>query len=287
MRISNISPAACIPKNISDCLKNPGIMSRWWPEPSSKKTDSSFIYREYEYKLAEPYTDGAEIQISKGARKFKTKIIAISFEKDSCAVKWETSFRSSLNPFNRVDEYFEAVNMKNNMQNVLNSMVTFAGKTENVYGFPIERTTFTDTILFATRFFTETYPSVETIYGHINELKNRIKAAGAMEKDFPMLNVNQKDSTGYESMIAICVNKQIQNDKNFFFSRMVPMKDRFLKTTATGGNLTIQKAHEAIQNYMRDRFLSQPAIPFEILVTDRNTETDTSKWKTIIFYPSM
>jgi hypothetical protein len=287
LRVSNVSSAACIPRNISDCLKNPAMMNRWWPEQSSKKTDSSFIYKHYAYKLTEPYTDGAAIQISKGDREFKTKIIAISLGRDSCAVKWESSFMSSLNPFKRVGEYFEAVNIKNNMQNVLNTMLTFAGKTQNIYGFPIERTTFTDTILFATRFFTGTYPSVETIYRHINELKNRIKAAGAIEKDFPMLNVNQKDSTGYETMIAICVNKQIQNDKNFFFSRMVPMKDRFLKTTATGGNLTIQQAHEAIQNYMRDRFLSQPAIPFEILVTDRNTETDTAKWKTIIFYPSM
>jgi hypothetical protein len=68
---------------------------------------------------------------------------------------------------------------------------------------------------------------------------------------------------------------------------MVPMKDRFLKTGVTGGPLTIKKAHEAIDEYMKDHILSQPAIPFEILVTDRSKETDTSKWKTTIFYPSM
>src|SRR5205814_4647587 len=92
MRVSSISSAACIPRNISDCLKNPTIMNRWWPEQSSKKTDSSFIYKHYAYKLTEPYTDRAEIQISKGGREFKTKIIAISFGRDSCAVKWESSF---------------------------------------------------------------------------------------------------------------------------------------------------------------------------------------------------
>jgi hypothetical protein len=65
------------------------------------------------------------------------------------------------------------------------------------------------------------------------------------------------------------------------------MKDRFLKTEVTGGPFAINSGHIAIGNYMNDRFLSAPAIPFEILVTDRRQEPDTAKWKTTIFHPSM
>jgi hypothetical protein len=68
---------------------------------------------------------------------------------------------------------------------------------------------------------------------------------------------------------------------------MVPMKDRFLKTEVVGGPFTIESAHTAIEKYMNDRFLSAPAIPFELLITDRRQEPDTTKWKTTIFHPSM
>jgi hypothetical protein len=118
-------------------------------------------------------------------------------------------------------------------------------------------------------------------------LRKKIKDAGAIEKDSPMFHVNLIDSTHYQTMIAICVDKEIHGDKDFFVSRMVPMKDRFLSTSVTGGDSTIRRAHEAIENYMDDHFLSAPAIPFEILITDRLAEKDTSKWKTKIFYPSM
>jgi len=287
IRISDISKAGCIPKNIVDCLARQSVINRWWPEKQAEKQDSLFFYKGYAYKLTTIFTDGAEIQIGKGSKKLASRIRIIPVGKDSCVTEWQTSVASGSNPFKRIGQYYEASDLKNNMREVLSNLLSFAGKTENIYGFHIERTTFTDTVLFATRFSSGTYPSIETIYDHINDLRKKIKEADTKEKDFPMLNVNQTDSMKYETMIAICVNKEIAGDKNYFVSRMVPMKDRFLKTTVTGGDLTIQKAHEAIEHYMNDHFLSAPAIPFEILVTDRSKETDTSKWKTIIFYPSM
>ncbi|HWJ90609.1 MAG TPA: hypothetical protein VNR87_05830, partial [Flavisolibacter sp.] len=91
----------------------------------------------------------------------------------------------------------------------------------------------------------------------------------------------------YETMIAICVDHEVANDAFLFTSRMVPMKDRFLAADVTGGPWTLIQAHKAMLQYMQDRFLSQPAIPFEILITDRSKERDTAKWKTRICYPSM
>jgi hypothetical protein len=287
IRISAIALAPCIAKNVTGCLANNALVDQWWPEHEAKKNDTSFPYKKYDYSISEVFTDGAEIQLSRDRKNLNSKLTIIPYGKDSCAANWQTSYTSSLNPFKRLNEYLNAGNIKDDMQDLLNSLLNFAGNIKNVYGFPIERTTFTDTILFATRFSSTFYPSVETIYDHINQIKKRIKDAGATEKDFPMLNVNQLDSNKYEAMIAICINKEIPGDQSFFVSRMVPMKDRFLRTEVTGGEQNIQKAHKAIRDYMNDRFLSAPAIPFEILVTDRSKETDTSKWKTVIFHPSM
>jgi effector-binding domain-containing protein len=284
--ISNTAHANTIQKNIADCLRDHNSWKKWWPSAGSEAS-THFDYQNYNYKLIQPFTNGAEIQLNKGEKNFRSRIFVIPHGKDSTWVEWQTAVVSGYNPFQRVASWFDAKNIKNNIQPVLESLVNFASNTANIYGYPVVRTTFTDTILAATRFSTNTYPTTELIYHAIDQLKARIKDEGAQEKDFPMLNVQQTDSNRFETMIAICVSREIRKTGNIFVSRMVPMKDRFLRTEVTGGPASIRNAHKAVTNYMEDRFLSAPAIPFEILVTDRRREGDTSKWKTIIFHPSM
>jgi len=142
-------------------------------------------------------------------------------------------------------------------------------------------------ILLAYRFNTTGRPSVGEVYDVVDKLRNYIKSNGAAEKYYPMMNTRQSDSSQYETMVAISIDKIIPASKDFFISRMVPMKDRFLETDIIGGPWKIQGAHGAIEKYMDDHSLSSPARPFEIMVTDRSKETDTSKWITKLFYPSM
>lgn len=279
--------ARCIPKNIAECLRDEASWKQWWPNSASRGNYKSFTYGRYQYKLMEPLTDGAEIQVNRNERDFKSRILVLPSGKDSSAVEWQVLLTSGYNPIQRVFQRFEARQIKNNIHNVLHALTNFADKTENMYGFHIKRTTFTDTILATTKFSSNSYPTTEAIYKNIEQLRKKIRQEGAQEKESPMLNVRQNDSNHFETMIAICINKEIRNSRNVFVSRMIPMKDRFLKTEVLGGPGSIRKAHNAIEVYMRDRFLSAPAIPFEILITDRSREPDTAKWKTTIFHPSM
>lgn len=287
IKISNISLIACIPKNVSTCLESQVNISRWWPQQSFKNADTLFIYGGCSYKFTQLFTNGATIQLKKKEEEITTKLTTYPSGIDSSIVEWQASFSVGFNPFRRISQYFDAVEIKKNMKDILSKLVSFAVKPENIYGFPIQRTTFTDTILYATRFFTNTYPSVKMIYDHIRELKKKIENAGAMEKDYPMLNVSKRDNNQFGTMIAICIDKKIKADRNYFISMMVPMKDRFLETEVNGGLQSIKNAHQAIEIYMADHTLSGPAIPFEILITDRSKEADTAKWETKIIYPSM
>jgi len=289
IRFSNIVSVECTPNGISTVLHHYEKWKFWWPRSDGAfMSDSSFNYKNYHYKLITPLTDGANIELYKKEDRFTTRVLVVSLGRDSVSLEWSAGLITSLNPFKRIAQYFEANDIKNNMDDVLRSLGAFAGKTENVYGFTIQRTTFTDTILVATRFSTETYPGNEIIYNAISRLKKKIRDTGAEEKDFPMLNIKKTDDSGrYETMIAICINKEIKAAPDAFISLMVPMKDRFLETEVTGGPFTLKKAHKAIGNYMNDHLLTAPAIPFEILVTDRSKESDTAKWRTRIVYPSM
>ena len=285
INVSSASSVSCIPKNIAMSLNEPDKWRQWWP--GSAKSGDSFSYKNVGYKLTNPFTNGAAIALKAGGEEINSQIIVIPLGKDSAGVEWKTSLEAGFSPFRRMTQYVKAKEIKSGTQVILSSLLNFASKTQNIYGFPIERTTFTDTILAATRFSSDRYPSTQTIYKAIDKLKEKIKRDGAEEKDFPMLNVLQTDSSHFETMIAICTDKLIKNEADIFTSQMVPMKDRFLKTEVMGGPLAIKSAHMAIKTYMSDRYLSAPAIPFEILVTDRRSEPDTSKWKTTIFYPSM
>jgi hypothetical protein len=285
IKVTDHAYAACIPKNIADCLRNDNAWKKWWPAETS---DSGiFAFGNCNYKLTEPFTDGANIQLYKNDRSISTRILVIPAGRDSSIVEWRALLNRGFNPVRRVVQWFQAKQIKDNIHSLLDTLVFFASKTENIYGFPIERTTFKDTILAATKFSSSSYPTTQAIYKAVEQLKDKIKQDSAQEKDFPMLNVRQDDTHHFETMIAICVNKEINRTREFFPSRMVPMKDRFLKTEVTGGPGSIRNAHDAIEAYMRDRFLSAPAIPFEILITDRSREPDTAKWKTTIFHPSM
>jgi hypothetical protein len=286
INVSSASLASCIPKNIALSLSDLDKWRQWWPDQNIK-TGDQFFYKGARYRLADRFTDGAEIELKVDKEEIASRIVIIPSGKDSSAVEWKISFEAGINPFRRIAQYSRASRLKNDTQEILSSLLNFASETKNIYGFHIERTTFTDTILAAIRFATGAYPSTGTIYRGIDQLKEKIKREGAEEKDFPMLNIMQTDSSHFETMIAICIDRLIKNEGNIFISRMVPMKDRFLKTEVTGGPSAIKSAHLAIANYMNDRFLSAPAIPFEILVTDRRNEPDTIKWKTTIFHPSM
>ena len=270
------------------CLHNLKKWKQWWPGKSlPSREDSLYIYEGYSYRLSDIFTDGGAVLIGSNSFSLSSKLQTITKGRDSIIIEWNAVLETGKNPFTKLRRYLSSVGLKKNIGIVFESLCNFANKTENIYGFPIDRTTFTEVTLIAYRFKSPNYPATDIIYNAVNKLRQYIISRDAAEKYYPMISTKQVDSAQYETMVAISVDKMIPASGDFFISQMVPMKDRFLETEVTGGPASIEKAHNAIEKYMSDYSLSAPARPFEILVTDRNKETDTAKWKTKIFYPSM
>lgn len=270
------------------CLHKLYKWKQWWPgaaKPSDN--DSLFAYDGFTYKLSAVYTDGATIRTESGNTSAEMRIQIIPYNRDSITAEWRTVFQSGNNPIARISHYKASGKLKKSMHVIFEALCHFAGQTENIYGYHIERTTFTEVNLIAYRFKSSVYPTTATIYNALSQLKQYLVSQGATEKYYPMMNIKQADSSHYETMIAISIDRMIPESRQFFISKMVPMKDRFLTTDVSGGPASIEKAHNAIKKYMSDHSLFDPAIPFEILVTDRSKITDTAAWKTKIFYPSM
>jgi hypothetical protein len=154
---------------------------------------------------------------------------------------------------------------------------------ENVYGFKVNQQSTVDTMLVAVKFKTSGYPSLNDIYKHIHQLELYLKEKRAVRTGYPMLNTTMNYDSSYKCMVAIPINRKIDDGGDMFFVRMVPA--RFLTMDFTGGPNTIRHAHKVMQQYFADYKRVAMAIPFEYLVTDRETESDTTKWVTRIYAP--
>ncbi len=166
---------------------------------------------------------------------------------------------------------------------MLDSMKCFLEKEENIYGINVQRTKVKDTLLVATKNTLSNYPSIENVYTLISILRNYIKANDAVETGYPMLNVRTSDSIHFETMVALPVNKFLNNHERILHKEMVP--GNILVTEAKGGLYNVAKAFNSLKDYVEDHQLQSPAIPFESLIIDRLHEPDTTKWITKIYYP--
>ncbi|MBC7872958.1 MAG: GyrI-like domain-containing protein, partial [Ferruginibacter sp.] len=130
------------------------------------------------------------------------------------------------------------------------------------------------------------HPTINDIYGLVDELNAYIKQKGAAGTGNPMLNIFTKDSITYLLKVAIPVNKKLPPSGNMSYRWMLG-GGNILITSVKGGDDEIQKAFFQIQQYISDYKRVAPAIPFQSLVTDRRNEPDSSKWITWIYYPVM
>lgn len=213
----------------------------------------------------------------------KSIIRLLPIANDSTIIQWRCNIPTGNNPFSRIQRYQKAVALKNDMDEILDHLRSFVDKPENIYGFDIHQTTFTDTVLIATKTTFKNYPAISDTYLLINSLKAHIARHKAVQTGDPMQNVTALDSNTYQVMVALPVNKVLEDAGPFFFRRMIP--GNFMKAEVKGGPQTIKEALRQMQLYFADYRKTAMAIPFEYLVTDRMQEPDTSKWITRIYAP--
>jgi hypothetical protein len=130
----------------------------------------------------------------------------------------------------------------------------------------------------------EHYPKVQEIDAMIQDLRKYIIQNNAIEKNSPMLNVLKFDSSHFEAMSAIPVDKALPRTTEFS-PKFLLKGGNILEAQVQGGPYTIETSLQEIENYRSDYKYNSPAIPYQLLVTDRLKETDTTKWITKLYYP--
>lgn len=283
--VSRAEPVESSERIIDRFLNNKSERMKWWPSGSGETlADSSIlVFNDHKYHFGNPGYNSNDVSISNDKFKIPSRITWISSPNNTILVGWKTSIAASNNPFKRMIQYQRARKIKDNMVSIMDSLLTYVVNSKNVYGFDFKRETVKDTILATSSILTQTYPQTRQVYGLINSVRDFVKKQDARQTNAPMLNVTKTPQGVYQTMIALPINKDIKPNGVIFVNHMVP--GNILVTEVKGGPQSISIGFSQMKQYMKDFKLTSPAMPFELLLTDRNNEPDTAKWTTKIYYP--
>jgi hypothetical protein len=259
-------------------------LNNWakWPGGNSKDflidTPNSFFYNGMQFSATNKIDNGLTILIHDEDVNINSILTFYSLGKDSTALEWKCELLNGNNIFNRMANYKKALYIKDNMTFLLNKLHGFVEKEANVYNINIEHEIITDTLVMAQKADYKHYPTTDEVYGMIDQLRSYALANNINITNPPMMNVTEVNGV-YQTMVAIPTNKPLANNGKIELKHLTPGTP-MLSAIVTGGNYTTTKAMAILESYKLDHQSSSPAIPYYVLLTDRNKETDTTKWKT-------
>lgn len=251
---------------------------KWWPGVTP------FVLNEKIYSLRRKIFSAIDIDIRAGKDSLPGRMNMVIIEADSTSIGWDAELISSNNPFKRFSQKRQVKAIRKDMNTILTLMKAFLEHPENIYGIHITETTVTDSVLITTRRSFPHKPGVQDIDVMIQELKKYIAQNNSVEKNYPMLNVVKISESEYETQVAIPVDRKLPETENFI-PKFLLKGGKILETEVKGGLYTVESAFKEFENYRADYKYNSPAIPFQLLVTDRTKEPDSTKWITKLYYP--
>jgi hypothetical protein len=283
--MSSITPVKAFNSTVGKFLSNQEKINQSLQGIASRK-DSTFTYKDLSFYISKFIYNGDEINISTGGDHITSHLMALEVTEGASIFYWSAEMEAGNNPVSRILNYYRAKKIKETMKAVVVQMAAYVDSNVNMYGIDVKEIELKDSILISTKVSTAAEPTVSEIYAVIKKLTDYATAQNAIATDPPMLNVKQEDDGHFEFMVGLPINKLITENTDFRIKRM-PYQGKMFVTEVKGGPATIKKGLVELGNYLTDSKRSTPAIPFELMVTNRALETDTTKWITKLYYPVM
>lgn len=259
-------------------LLNEANWAKWWPNEKLFQLDKT------SFKLTQKMLNGFELEISGKDKPLTSRLMIIGMVSDSITLTWSCDIESGNNPLKRISAYNKASDIKKDLDKLLQSLGAFLSDQKNIYGYEIKEVKVTDSVLISTRKTFDHYPDEFETEEMIKKLRSYIKKNNAKEMNYPMLHVREVDSLHFEAMTAIATDIKLP-DNNEFAAKMLLKGGNLLEAQITGGHATIRKGFIEYENAMREYSWTSPAIPYQLIITDRTKERDTVKWVTKLCYP--
>ncbi|MBK0378411.1 GyrI-like domain-containing protein [Mucilaginibacter segetis] len=284
IRMVSTTPIYATDQNVFNFLIKKKEWPRWWPGAHKNGDVNSYTFNGVNYTLQQNTNSDIAVLIKSEKIELDSRITYLATDDGMTTVTWEAGKQSSLNPFERIAEFVRIKDIQHDVADIMDGFKQFMQTDTNVYGIKVRLQKVKDSVMIATHVTTTTYPTTKTIYNMVDELRNHIKNENGKETNQPMLNINQTDENEYHTMVAIPVAGPIKPAPGMVINKMVA-GGNILETEVKGGRKTIDNAFVQMKNYLKDHGLVSPAMPFELMVTNRLTQPDTTKWITKVYYP--
>jgi len=129
LNLSGISYINCAPEAAYRFLSDEGKWPEWWPGDSAATAPSqAFTYKGDEYRITKKMYNSLDVAILHGGEQIDSRINLLPLHSDSLILQWQCSLSSGNNPFTRIAQYKKAVDIKKNMNGILQQLDTFLGK---------------------------------------------------------------------------------------------------------------------------------------------------------------
>ncbi len=283
--VSNVKYIRAYQDHVLKFLKDSAMLNTWWHSVATPE-DSGYTYKGYTYRVTKSLSDLVEISIKSPKINTTSLLVCVHIYLDSSAIQWRTEINTSANPFTRLSQYYTATDLKASMYGLMNSMKEYLDHAKNIYGIDVKEIQLKDSLLISSKIQTKAYPTVNEVYAQVNKLKDYAASRQATVTNLPMLNVTKLGPADYQVMVGVPINKTIAETNELRLKHM-PYGGNMLTANIQGGDGAIQAGLEKLYEYMMDAKRTSPAIPFQLMITDRSAEPDTSKWITRLYYPVM
>ncbi len=283
--ISNISSAEATITGEFRYIGSEVAWEKWWRDSDGKPhvKGSPFTYGSSVFHLTRQAYNAVGIDIEQAGMKVPGTINLVSFALDSTGAIWSCQMPAGLNPVRRLRNYLTAGEMKRNMTGVMRVFSKFVSNPANIYGITIYKTTVHDTLMVSSRFTSPGYPNTEQLYSYFDTLKKTIVKQKALPVGFPILNLRKMPDGSYETQTGMPTNRLLKNEGKILAIRMPP--GLFMTADVRGGSLTVDEAIRQLELFIIEYNRTKVATGFQILITDRRKESDTTKWITKIKIP--
>jgi hypothetical protein len=271
----------CTYDAVTRFIVNKNKWQQWWP--GEKKANNTYSYKNYNYRITKVLLNGFEATVYNDKDSVKGDFHITPQQNNTVSLKWESVFTNTGNTFKKFSLYLQTAGIKRNIQSLTRDLQAFFEDEKNVYGFNVSLQKVTDEFLITVKQPFDHYPTTEEVYLMVDAIRTYILQSGGKEKSAPMLNVHSERPTEFDVMVAIPTTAALPGSERFLYRKMV-LGD-ILVADVKGGIFTIRKAEEEMFNYLQDHQKSSPAIPYQSLITNRTTESDTAKWLTRLYYP--
>lgn len=263
-------------------------INKWWPSKINhirrqKKSSAPLLLDGTSFSILGGMINGILVDIQDQDLFVRSSIKVVPKDLDSSLVIWDCSLRSGMNPLRRLSTYARAKKIKKDLGYITNRLKIFAEEKKNIYGIDIYQTLVIDKFLVTTKAKLNSYPGTEKVYELIRYLQQYISQKGALQTNHPMVHYTLLEDSRCEALVAVPVDRALSGNKDIIARQMMP--GNILVANITGGTTLTKKAMQAMEVYIQDYQKSSPAIPFELLITDRILENDTSNWITRVSYP--